>query len=295
MFSVDLSEISQNSSFKLDEILYFGNRPQNNDSDFINEENNSSINQNSQYENNQIKEKKNNAKIIFKTVKIENLSQIFTPRIPKLDNCDNDIIKETADETFNKEKNVKENNNIDDIISGKQKYKKKLIKSKSTKKKRNRKKNILRRKNNSDNIRRKIISKFFKDLIKNINKQLKQVNINKGFYLLSASFKYKFISEVINAKDKSKVDFTFGQLISKNILAVHEKKNFYKKNTEVLNLVKRSTLNNILNMKFSQLYKEYLESEEFNEEEFDKKEKNSDYINRCKKKAYEFLYFFKKY
>ena len=107
MFSVDLSEISHNSSFKLDEILYFGNRPQNNDSDFINEENNSSINQNSQYENNQIEENKNNAKIIFKTVKIENLSQIFTPRIPKLDNCDTDVIKETADETFSKEKKSK--------------------------------------------------------------------------------------------------------------------------------------------------------------------------------------------
>ena len=66
MFSVDLSEISHNSSFKLDEILYFGNRPQNNDSDFINEENNSSINQNSQYENNQVKEKKIMQKLYLK-------------------------------------------------------------------------------------------------------------------------------------------------------------------------------------------------------------------------------------
>ena len=66
MFSVDLSEISQNSIFKLDEILHFDNRPQNNDSDFINEENNSSINQNSQYENNQIKEKKIMQKLYLK-------------------------------------------------------------------------------------------------------------------------------------------------------------------------------------------------------------------------------------
>ena len=48
-------------------------------------------------------------------------------------------------------------------------------------------------------------------------------------------------------------------------------------------------------MKFSQLYEEYIESGEFNEGKMDGKDNNPNYINRCKNKAIEFLYFFKNY
>ena len=124
------------------------------------------------------------------------------------------VIKKTDTETVNKEII---NNDLKIKIKGR--IKKIFIKRKIKRKeriiiiycfkKRNRKKKIPSRKYNTDNIRRKIIAKFFKYLIKNINNNLRLMRIKKKFKFLPAEFIKKFISKVINEKNKSKVDFTF--------------------------------------------------------------------------------------
>ena len=250
----------------------------------INEEQNYSI-----YENLKSRDNKINGEIIFK---IEKLLPIFIPKIPKLDKCDNDILKETEAETFKKEKKIEENN-INDLDDINQNQKKSKITSLTKKKKRNRKKNIPRRKFNTDNIRRKIISKFFYCLIKNINNKLKLIGIKKRFRNLPSIFRYNFISKVLHEKDKSKIDFTFEQLITKNILGIKMEEKIFIYNLNVLKSLNHSLLNIIVNMKFSQLYEEFLESEDFNDGKMNKNEDDQNYINRCKKKAFEFLNFYK--
>ena len=288
----DSDYTNRDSISKIDMMMSFSQH--NNDSDYMNrEELNSSINANSnenfKVEENIITNKKN----IFKTEKLTSIFTSITPIIPKLDKNDNDIFKETEAETFNKEKKSKDNN-INYMSKSKQYSRELKIKSKPTTKKRNRKKYIFTRKYNSDNIRRKIISKFFRCLIKNINKKLRLIGIKKKFNLLPAAFRYKFISKVLKEKEKYKIDFTFGQLVSKkNILGIQVKEKSYKNNINTLKLLKNSILNNIINLKFSQLYEEYLKSEEFNDGKMDTNEKSQNYIYRCKKKAIEFLCFFK--
>jgi hypothetical protein len=251
----------------------------------INEEQNYSINENCKSRDNKI-----NGEIIFK---IEKLLPIFIPKIPKLDKCDNDILKETEAETFKKEKKIEENN-INDLGDINQNQKKSKITS-LPKKKRRKKKNILRRKFNTDNIRRKIISKFFYCLIKNVNNKLKLIGIKKRFRNLPSIFRYKFISKVLHEKDKSKIDFTFKQLITKNILGIEMEEKIFIYNLNVLKSLNHPLLNTIVNMKFSQLYEEYLKSEDFNDGKMDKNEDDQNYINRCKKKGFEFLNFYKNY
>ena len=205
-------------------------------------------------------------------------------------------IKRTDAETINKE--IAKNDNIKGRI--KRNIKRKIKRKERIiivyrLKKRNRKKNIPRRKYNTDNIRKKIIPKFFKYLIKKINNELGLMRIKKKFKFLPAKFANKFISEVLNEKDKSKVDFTFGQLISKNIFGIPEKEKLYNDNLKVLNYLRNSNINIIENKRFSQLFREYLETEEFNGGKMDKNENDQNYINRCKNKANEFLNFFNKY
>ena len=205
-------------------------------------------------------------------------------------------IKRTDAETINKE--IAKNDNIKGRI--KRNIKRKIKRKEGIiivyrLKKRNRKKNIPRRKFNTDNIRKKVIPKFFKYLIKKINNELGLMRIKKKFKFLPAKFTNKFISEVLNEKDKSKVDFTFGQLISKNIFGIPEKEKLYNDNLKVLNYLRNSNINIIENKRFSQLFREYLETEEFNGGKMDKNENDQNYINRCKNKANEFLNFFNKY
>ena len=228
----------------------------------------------------------------------------FQTLSPKEDKIDKNNLKKTSVETSNNEIT----NNL------KYKYVKRRIKKKFRKKifkriniknnpkriKRNRKKNIPKRKYNTDNIRKKIIAKFFKYLIKDINTNLGLLGIKKKFRFLPSKFINKFISEVLNEKDKSKLDFTFGQLISKNIFGFKGKEKLYKYNLEVLNKLRLSKLNNsdlnfIEKKKISQLFLKYLKSGEFNDGKMDKNENEQNYINKCKKKAYEFLNFFYKY
>ena len=205
-------------------------------------------------------------------------------------------IKRTDAETTNKEtaKNDNIKGRIKRNIKRKIKRKERIIIVYRLKK-RNRKKNIPRRKYNTDNIRKKFIPKFFKYLIKKINNELGLIRIKKKFKFLPAKFANKFISEVLNEKDKSKVDFTFGQLISKNIFGIPEKEKLYNDNLKVLNYLRNSNINIIENKRFSQLFREYLETEEFNGGKMDKNENDQNYINRCKNKANEFLNFFNKY
>lgn len=231
--------------------------------------------------------KNKNKQIFFKT---ENILSIFTPKLGEYVSNN----KETEAETLkNKEKVKKITNNKNNISKAKIK---RIIKNLNTeKKKRNRKKNIIRRRENTYNIRIKTLSKFFRSLIKSINYKLTLIEIKKKFKLLSVEFVRKYISKVLNEKDKSKVDFTFGQIISKNIFDLKEKEKLYEENLEVLNCLKNSKINIFEKKKFSQLLGEYLNSEEFNNEIFDKKENDEKYINRCKNKIREFLNIFKNY
>ena len=231
---------------------------------------------------------KNNPNIFFKA---ENILSIFSP---KKANCDNNYnLKETEAETSKKKitKRTKNNNNI---IS-KAKIKRIIKKANAQKKKRNRIKNIARRKDNTDNIRKKFLKRFFKFLIKNINDKLALIGIKKHFKFLPEKFVGKYITEILKEEDKSKVDFTFGQLISKNIFALRGKEKLYEDNLKVLNCLKNSNINIFEKKKFSQLLGEYLNSKEFSDEKFDKKNIDEKYIVKCKIKANQFLNIFNQY
>lgn len=279
-------DISDNSSNFLNELGFFISETRNNDFDFFirSEDENSLIssnNVNPSNKNLEIKENKINGENILK--KEKKLLQVFSPKLDISGN-DNENLKESETEAFFKETKYEKNSINDDTNNTKEKLIKEPIKSKLETKKRIRKKN-------TDNIRKKIIAKFFKHLIKNINNRLELIGINKKFKFLPAKFINKFISEVLNEENKSKLDFTFGQLISKNIFDFQDKEKLYKDNLKVLNYLRYSNSNIIEKKKFSQIFQEYLVSEEFNDGKIDKKENEQNYINRCKKKAYEFLNF----
>ena len=162
-------------------------------------------------------------------------------------------------------------------------------------------KNVQKRKENSDNIRKKIKSRFLKVLKNTVNERLKTAGSKKFFKFLPQ----KFVSNITKEKNKVILDLTFKDLFSKNFF--DEKKenethieNYYH-NLQVLDYLEqnddiseKSNFNIIKNMKFRQIFNEYLKSKEFEMEiELLKQEKESDkYIKDYIFKACDLIDFF---
>ena len=162
-------------------------------------------------------------------------------------------------------------------------------------------KNVQKRKENSDNIRKKIKSRFLKVLKNTVNERLKIAGSKKFFKFLPQ----KFVSNITKEKNKFILDLTFKDLFSKNFFDEEEEnpthiENYYH-NLQVLDYLEqnddiseKSNFNIIKNMKFRQIFNEYLKSKEFEMEiELLKQEKESDkYIKDYIFKACDLIDFF---
>ena len=131
-------------------------------------------------------------------------------------------------------------------------------------------KNVQKRKENADNIRKKIKSRFLKVLRYSVNEKLKIAGSKKYFRFLPQ----KFISNVSKEKNKAALDFTFKEIFSNDFSegkpkAPSELSNYYH-NLEVLKYLEQnndieenSNFNVIKNMKYYEIYNEYIKSKEF--------------------------------
>ena len=168
-------------------------------------------------------------------------------------------------------------------------------------KKQKRKKYIKKRKDNADNIRKKIKSRFLKALKNAINQKLKNAGSKYFFNLLPQSF----IINLSKEKNKEILDLSLKDIFLKDFNIKEKGKradiNKYKNNIFVLNYLEKnndisekSNFNIIKNMKYSEIFNEYLLSKEFEKEISTLKEEkeNDKYIKDYIIKAKNMLNFF---
>ena len=205
------------------------------------------------------------------------------------------------------------NNSIkEDIKSISTSRKFKIYKEKN-KKSRKKTKEKKKRKEKPDDIRKKIKSRFLKTIKNRVNQMLKIAKSEEYFDFLPQCF----ICNISKQKNKSIINMTFKELMSKKFFEEEEKKGKnkiiylqkktspdkkkYDNNVRVLKylenneeICKKSNFNVIGNMTFKELFREYLKSEEFEKEiEKLKEEQNNDnYIIEYIIKAYNFINYF---
>lgn len=224
--------------------------------------------------------------------KKRNFFNIYYPKDFHIFNCgqynqySRQIIDEVMDELSNE--NSKEEGDGSISKSGNIKKNKKI-------------KNVQKRKENADNIRKKIKSRFLKMLRNTVNERLKIAGSKKFFKCLSQ----KFVSNVSKEKNKAALDLTFKDIFSKNFNEEDSKDQFelesYYHNLEVLkyleennNISEISNFNIIKNMKYSQIFNEYLKSKEFEMEiaSLKQKKESEKYIKDYIIKASDLIDFF---
>ena len=137
------------------------------------------------------------------------------------------------------------------------------------------------RKDSNDNIRKKIKARFLKALKDRVNKLLSLVGSKKIFNYLQ----HEFVSNITKEMNRGVLDLTFKELYSRNFCKDNVKDNSslqkYKDNQSVLKYLeqekeisKKSKYDIFKDMKYYQIFEEYLRSKEF---EID--------INKLKKKC----------
>jgi hypothetical protein len=161
-------------------------------------------------------------------------------------------------------------------------------------------KNIPKRKDNSDNIRKKVKSRFLKVLKNVVNEKLKLAGSKKFFNFLPQTF----VSNVSKDKNKDMFDSTFKDIFTRNFCEDKDgnqpdvKK--YHHNLSVIEylennkeIAEKSNYNNFKNMKFYQIFYEYLKSKEFELEIVSLKmeRENEKYIREYIFKACNFIEF----
>ena len=215
------------------------------------------------------------------------------------------IKEEINEQVFNQ---LEEDNNKPTATTSKFKIYK--ARNKKNKKKTKEKK---KRKDKPDDVRKKIKSRFLKTTKNRINQMLKIAKSKEFFDFLPQCF----ICNISKLKNKPIIDMTFKELMSQKFYEDNEKKKDklflnkktnpdkkkYENNAKVLKyleenyeICRKSNFNVIGNMKFKDLFKEYLKSEEFEREiEKLKEEQNSvTYIKDYIIKAYGFINYFSK-
>ena len=151
-------------------------------------------------------------------------------------------------------------------------------------KKRIRSKTKRRRRENNDNIRKRIKRYFFnKILINNMNNQLNKGGSRKYFSL----FPNKLVSDVHRKRNKNILNKTILQIIKDEEFYESDSYKNYLHNKNVIDSLKyneNKMLEKILNTKYSELYEEYINSENFEKDLKKLKDENETYIER-----YEYL------
>ena len=163
-----------------------------------------------------------------------------------------------------------------------------------------RKKKVLKRKYNSDNIRKKVKTAFHRHLKDSINKRLNFAGSKQIFDYLPQIF----ITNITKNKNTINMDLTLEEIFSKNFCCGKDVKEStiskYWHNVSVLKYLeknkeisKKSNFNIIKDMKYHEIYEEYLNSKEFEKEISRLKKKETDkYIRRYINKAKNLLDFF---
>jgi hypothetical protein len=156
---------------------------------------------------------------------------------------------------------------------------------------------------NWDNIRRVIKRRFVNTYLKNkINMKLKK----EGYETFIESFPQEFAANVTKEFNRSIINMTFGQILKTERFysskKLYQYKYNYKKNSEIVNSIndgRNSDLKELLNKKFSELFEEYLNSNEFKINEIQrlrnsKKSKDIIYIKKYEHFANNLIEFFAK-
>ena len=146
------------------------------------------------------------------------------------------------------------------------------------------------RKYYSDNIRKKIKARFLKALKCAINKRLK----NAGSKCLFNYLPQSFVADITKEGNKNILDITFKELLSKDFAEngdIVDKKNAKKTNHNI-GVIKYLEQNEIIgkksnyiyykNMKYKEIYLEYLKSREFEKDinKLKEEKENEDYIKK---------------
>ena len=164
------------------------------------------------------------------------------------------------------------------------------------------KKQIFSRKENSDNIRKKIKTRFFKSFKNTINERLKSVGSKYFFSFLP----HIFISNITKSENKEIVNLNLKELFSKNFYIDKEmRKSDLKKYHQNLSTIEyleknkdislKSNFDIFKNMKFYQIFNEYIYSKEFEMDIYflkEKRKENEKYIIKYITKATELMEFF---
>ena len=161
-----------------------------------------------------------------------------------------------------------------------------------------------KRKQNADNIRKKIKARFLKALKNRVNDKLKLAGSNYFIKFLPLNF----VKNITKKFNKSILNLTFKEIFSNNFFEGEESQNIginnnnYKYNAFVLNYLEKNKIiskkinfNIIKNMTYSEIFKEYFLSREFELEitNLKKYEKEKDlYIKNYIIKANDFINFF---
>ena len=145
-----------------------------------------------------------------------------------------------------------------------------------------------KRKENQDNIRRKIKRTFLNSaLIQKINMIIK----NKVGILFFKKFQQHFVDDVSKKTNRELLNMTLEEIFRKKEMYIDkELPNYYHNLTliESKEIQENEDLKNILNLKYSELYEEYINSKDFSIDVDRLKKKNNDnfyiqkYINLAK-------------
>ena len=140
---------------------------------------------------------------------------------------------------------------------------------------------------NKDNIRRVVKRRFDNTHLKNtFNKKLKKA----GYKNFIECFPPEFAGNVTREINSSIINMTFGQILTDKSIYSGKKLYQYENNLKIVNSIKKdqnSDLNEMLNKKYSTLFEEYLNSDDFKIAEIERlrnKQKSILYI-----KKYEYL------
>ena len=154
-------------------------------------------------------------------------------------------------------------------------------------KKKTRSKVKQRRFTNQDNMRRVIKRRFSNTYLKNkFNKKLKKA----GYKKFIECFPQEFAGNVTREINSSIINMTFGQILTDKSIYSGKKLYQFENNLKIVNSIKKdqnSDLNEMLNKKYSKLFEEYLNSDDFKIAEIERlrnKQKSRLYI-----KKYEYL------
>ena len=154
---------------------------------------------------------------------------------------------------------------------------------------------IKRRRENQDNIRKKLKTSFFNTFL---HKKINDILNNKQSKLYFEKFPISFVNDIRKITNKDIINKTLSEIILNKELYNEKNLSNYHHNIKVLEnkeVKEIEELNDILNKKYFELFNEYINSKEFNNDEINRlKNNNMDniYIERYIYQSKHFIEYF---